>query len=312
MVLWRDYVSIFGILVDGRNRLNKCGLAMVRTAHWVVTSIVHFATSNLIFQCLANTSGPMWYSLFPDTSAAASCLALADTVFRLANAKPKSELGCGASYSHPTHPTHIYVCFFCIGRCASSRWWGVEQYWSPCHVHLGPGLELWLMGRKCWCTCGWVWNWSFHWWQNWFILFDILEDIPGDGDPNENTILLPLPDIDFTSNQTTITSETKSEPDFDDYTADKIFKNTENVLYQNSYSFEFPCSNNNSIHSLSIPEEPPVLLPPPEPPPLTFVSLTTLTIKLEKQLSRMGRMQFYLLLKDLFLEFKTPYTNKKN
>ena len=53
------------------------------------------------------------------------------------------------------------------------------------------------------------------------IVFDILEDISGDGNPNENTLLLPLSDIqtitpinnaqisfDSTSNQTTMTSET--------------------------------------------------------------------------------------------------------
>ena len=60
-----------------------------------------------------------------------------------------------------------------------------------------------------------------------------------------------------------------------------------------------------------IPRKPPAKQPPPEPPtpeppPTGAIAICIITSIYGETLSRMGRMQFYSLLKDLFLEFKTP------
>ena len=123
------------------------------------------------------------------------------------------------------------------------------------------------------------------------IIFDILEDIPDDCDPSENTIFLPLSNVEttipivdtpsfvFASDQCITNSETNGELDFKHYSEGKVFKNHEDFLCQLSYSFELPIQDHRTTYYMVIPEEPPVLLPPPEPPPLTSVSLTSIPTK---------------------------------
>ena len=123
------------------------------------------------------------------------------------------------------------------------------------------------------------------------IIFDILEDIPDDCDPSENTIFLPLSNVEttipivdtpsfvFASDQCITNSETNGELDFKHYSEGKIFKNHEDFWCHLSYSFELPIQDHSTIYDMVIPEEPPVLLPPPEPPPLTSVSLTSIPTK---------------------------------
>ena len=85
--------------------------------------------------------------------------------------------------------------------------------------------------------------------------------------------------FNFIPSHPIITSETKNKSDSGDYPENKIFKNNGEFHFQLSYFFEFLAQDNNVIHSMSIPEEPPVLLPFPESPPLTSVSLTSFTTK---------------------------------